>query len=118
MNAEDLYPIVAPMCAKWKVFAEKLGMDEDHIDEVFTNNETDLSCLYDLLCTILRKHTWTSVARALEEMGETELAEKCGGSSKPSESMERGRGKGELYGLYLMFMYPIYYRQLSTSWTT
>ena len=77
MTAEELYSILAPIAGKWEELGAKLGLDEDYIDEVFTNNETDLLCFQNMLEDSCRHHTWTSVGKALLDIGETELAEKC-----------------------------------------
>ena len=37
------------MVSKWKEVGEALGFDEDHLDEIFTNNETDEDCLQAML---------------------------------------------------------------------
>lgn len=70
-----LHPAVTP---KWQQLAEVLGVDEDLIDEIFTNsNGMDVECLNDILKIWLKKSslTWKCVADALHKIGEDQLAE-------------------------------------------
>lgn len=77
IDGEDMFELLFPIADKWRVFGEKLGCNEDLIDEIFTNNETDRECLHHL-CDIYRKgRSRDSVIHALQEIGETDLAEKC-----------------------------------------
>ena len=77
MSGEEMFELLFPIADKWKVLGGKLGCNEDHIDEVYTNNETDRECLHHL-CDIYRKgKSRDSIVRALQEIGETDLAEKC-----------------------------------------
>ena len=55
-----------------------MSVDEDDIDEIFTNNETDEDCLCDLLDRfIVVHHNWVDVEEALRKMGEEHLAERA-----------------------------------------
>ena len=66
------------MTPKWKQLAEVLGVDEDLIDEIFTNNNgIDEECLKDILDVWLKKSTptWKGVADAAQKTGENQLAE-------------------------------------------
>ena len=66
------------MVTKWKEFGEALSVDEDDIDEIFTNNDTDESCLCDLLDRFVTvHHNWVDVEGALRKMGEEHLAERA-----------------------------------------
>lgn len=70
--------LLLPVASRWKELGGKFGCGEDHLDEVFTNNETDRDCLHNLCDVYNLRLTTTSLAATLKEMGETELAEKCG----------------------------------------
>ena len=72
---DALHPAVTP---KWRQLAEVVGVDEDLIDEIFTNNNgIDEECLKDILDVWLKKSspTWKGVADALQRIGEDKLAE-------------------------------------------
>ena len=70
-----LHPTVTP---KWQKLGELLGLDEDLLDEILTNKETDGECLKGMLGVWLQKSmnpTWKDVTDALSECGEDQLAE-------------------------------------------
>ena len=60
------------MTTKWQKLGELLAMDEDLLDEIFTNNETDEECLKAMLELWLQKSmnpTWKDVTDALSTIG-------------------------------------------------
>ena len=64
-----LHPTVTP---KWQKLGELLGMDEDLLDEIYVNNESNEECLRVLLEVWLQKSTnptWKSVTNALAKIG-------------------------------------------------
>ena len=64
----------------WRAIAEGLGFDEDHIEEIFTNNETDGACLQDCVEQWMRLGpTWKKLALVLSDVGEDSLAQQAGG---------------------------------------
>ena len=66
------------MTDQWKKLGELLRIDEDLLDEIFTNNETNEDCLKAVLEVWLQKSTnltWKDVTRALKELGNVGLAE-------------------------------------------
>lgn len=79
VNFENLFDALHPaVTPKWKQLAEVLRVDEDLIDEIFTNNNgIDEECLKDILDVWLKKSspTWKGVADALQRIGEDQLAE-------------------------------------------
>ena len=71
----ELHPTVTP---KWPKLGELLGLDEDLLDEIFTNTEADEECFRAMLEVWLQKSTnptWKDVTDALSESGEDQLAE-------------------------------------------
>ena len=44
-------------------------MDEDFIDEIYTNNESDVGCLNHFLTSVTQNRTKEEMAEALEKMG-------------------------------------------------
>ena len=62
-----------PVAYRWREVGEKL----DHLDEIFTNNERDIDCLHNLVDVFGNKKSRRSIALALQEIGETDLAVKC-----------------------------------------
>ena len=78
VNKENLLDVLHPaVTPKWRQLGEVVGVDEDLIDEIFTNNEADEECLKDILDVWLMKSSpaWKGVADALQRIGEDKLAE-------------------------------------------
>ena len=46
---EHLQPELLPHASKWQSLGEALSLDEDRLDEIYTNNETDEACLQEML---------------------------------------------------------------------
>ena len=67
------------VAGQWKVIAAGLGFDEDMIDEVFTNNETDELCLLQMVEIWVSKlaPSWETLSLALRDMGRNDLAHKA-----------------------------------------
>jgi len=62
--------------AKWQELGEALGMDEDLLDEIFTNNATDDECLRAALKQWLKiRPACEDLSDALQKIGESQLAE-------------------------------------------
>ena len=57
------------MVSKWKKIGEALQFDEDHLDEIFTNNETDEDCLQAMLEFYFKNcdydHSWEEIDKAV-----------------------------------------------------
>ena len=64
------------MTSKWQQLGVALGMDEDLVDEIWTNNNgIDEECLKNFLDMWVKKSpTWNDVTNALQKIGEDELA--------------------------------------------
>ena len=79
-TAESLLSIIHPIASKWEEFGKALQIDEDRLDEFFTNNEHDQLRLRHMLeyyfMNVHFKHTWEEVIQALREIGEYECADK------------------------------------------
>jgi len=75
INLDILFSELYPMTPKWKQLAEVIGIDEDLVDEIFTNNEGDEECLRAVLEVWMKKSpTWTTVTDSLNKIGEDQLA--------------------------------------------
>ena len=75
-----LHPTVT---TKWQKLGETLGIDEDLLDEIFTNNETEDECLRAVLEQWLQIHpTFEDLSDALQKIGEKQLAELLYSTSK------------------------------------
>jgi hypothetical protein len=62
----------------WRVIAEGLGFDEDLIDEIYTNNETEEVCLQDCVEQWMRLGpTWQKLAHVLSDMGQNSLSQQA-----------------------------------------
>ena len=77
---ENLLPLLRPIASKWWSLGEALSIDEDDLDIINTNNETDEACLQDMLefheekCDL--EHTWEVMATALKQIDQEGLFEK------------------------------------------
>ena len=53
---------------------EALSLDEDRLDEIFTNNETDEGCLQEMLEVHMARpdlnHSWEEIQEILKKIGE------------------------------------------------
>lgn len=77
-NLENLFDALHPsVTPKWQQLGEVLGVKENLIDMIFTNNEMDEECLKEILEVWIKKSSpaWKDVADALRKTGETQLAE-------------------------------------------
>ena len=77
-TVENLLSLLRPICSKWKDLGMVMSMDDDYLDQVFTNNEGDEACLRDLLERYMDngdfKHNWEEIVAILEKMDENTLA--------------------------------------------
>ena len=66
-----------PYSSKWQSLGGALSLDEDRLDEIFTNNETDEACLREMLELYMmrsdRNHSWEEIKAALKRIGNGEL---------------------------------------------
>ena len=86
-NLEQLIDHLLPVVSKWQELGAALSLDEDILDEMYTNNETDEDCLHDMLERYMMrsdlKHNWEEIDAALEKVnGSGDLREEAG--SQPS----------------------------------
>ena len=77
-TVENLVPILHPICSKWKKLGMVMSVDDDYLDQVFTNNEGDEACLRDLLERYMDngdfQHNWEEIVAILKKMDENVLA--------------------------------------------
>ena len=75
---EHLLPELMPHASKWQSLGKALSLDEDRLDEIFTNNETDEACLEKMLEHYLQRsdlnHSWEEIEAALEKIVKGESA--------------------------------------------
>ena len=82
-NLDHLFSYLLPVLSKWQSLGKALSLDEDIIDEIYTNNETDEECLRDMLRRRLMrtdlKLSWEEINEALKKVNESggETEEKC-----------------------------------------
>ena len=74
MTSEDMFEALLPIAGVWKDFAERMGCDEDRVDEIFTNNETDMECLRNTVDIYYSMWDKDKMASVLREMGEAKVA--------------------------------------------
>lgn len=76
MTIESLIPRLLPVVTKWKEVGEALSLDEDYLDEIFTNNETDEECLQAMLELYFNNsdfdHSWKEIERAVVSVSEVD----------------------------------------------
>ena len=73
-------PLLWGLAGRWKEIVEGLEFDEDLIDEIDTNNDTDEGRLHhcvDIWVTKLQP-SWEKLSHVLKELGEVELARQAG----------------------------------------
>ncbi len=72
--------LLHPVVKKWEDIAKALNIDEDRVDEIFTNNENEYLRLYELMeyyfTNVHCSHSWEEMVRVLTEIGEHGLAER------------------------------------------
>ena len=60
------------MASKWQSLGEALSLDEDRLDEIFANNETDEACLQEMLEVYMARadlnHSWEEIEGALKKI--------------------------------------------------
>ena len=80
---ENLLPLLHSVASKWGFLGEALSLDEDDLDMINTNNETDEACLQDMLEFYEKKsgsqYTWEAIVAVLKKIGQKEIAEKIQG---------------------------------------
>ena len=71
---EQFFSYLLPHASKWQSLGEALLLDEDRLDEIYTNNETDEACLQEMLELYMMRsdleHSWEEIKAALETSGE------------------------------------------------
>ncbi|MCG8622065.1 MAG: hypothetical protein MJE68_08750 [Proteobacteria bacterium] len=74
-----------PYSSKWQSLGGALSLDEDRLDEIFTNNDRDEDCLKEVLELYMMrsdlKHSWEKIHKALQEIEKT--IESSGEASPP-----------------------------------
>ena len=72
ITTDRLFLFLLPHASKWQSLGEALSLEDDPLDEVFTNNEREEDCLQEMLeLYMLRSdldHSWEEVHAALEKM--------------------------------------------------
>ena len=67
------------VAGRWKMIASGLGFNEDLIDEIYTNNETDEACLQDCVEKWVSRlePSWERLSHVLRDLGEESLAQQA-----------------------------------------
>jgi hypothetical protein len=88
-TVESVMSLLWGVRGRWKEIAEGLEFDEDLIDEIDTNNDTDEGCLQvcvEMWVTKLQP-SWEKLSHVLKELGEVELARQAG-NREPQEQWQ------------------------------
>ena len=79
---EHLLPELMGVASKWQSLGKFLSLDEDLLDEIFTNNERDEACLQVMLEHYLmrsdKNHSWEEIDTALKRISREETAADTG----------------------------------------
>ena len=69
---------------QWKEFAECVEIDEDWIDQIYTNNENDLMCFDNVVDIWVQRMapTWKKLSLILRALGRNDLADKAWNDGK------------------------------------
>ena len=71
---EHIFPKLLSMASKWLAVGEALSLDEDLLDEIFTNNDTEEACLRVMLEHYMErsdlKHSWEEIREARRKVEE------------------------------------------------
>ena len=66
-----------PYASKWQSLGLALSLDDDRLDEIYTNNETNEACLQEMLEFYMmrsdRNHSWEEMEAALKRITNGEL---------------------------------------------
>jgi hypothetical protein len=76
-TANLLFSHLLPHASKWQSLGLALSLDDDRIDEILTNNETDEACLQEMLEHYMMRsdsnHSWEEIEAALERIANGEF---------------------------------------------
>ena len=93
-TAENLLLHLLPMASKWQALGESLSLDEDHLDEIFTNNETDEACLQEMLKLYMMRsdldHNWEEIDTTMRQVKEVTTQSSCSNGSGSSVVESKG----------------------------
>ena len=71
ITTDRLFPFLLPHASKWQSLGLALSLDDDRLDEVFTNNEKEEDCLREMLELYMMRsdldHSWEEIQAALEK---------------------------------------------------
>ena len=77
---ETLLTLLHPIASKWQALGEALSLDEDRLDEIYTNNEREEDCLREMLKYYMMnsdfQHSWEEMATVLKRINEEIIAER------------------------------------------
>ena len=72
ITTNQLFSFLRPHASKWQSLGLALSLDEDRLDEIYTNNEREEDCLQELLELYMMRsdlsHSWEEVHAALEKI--------------------------------------------------
>ena len=74
LTVEKLFPALLHLAPKWQSLGEALSLDEDRLDEIFTNinNEKDEEYLREMLEVYMMrsdpKHNWKEIKEAVQKV--------------------------------------------------
>ena len=98
--------VLAP---KWQSLGEALSLDEDRLDEIFTNNETDEACLREMLEVYMKrsdlKHSLEEIEEAVKKVKEkTEVSDQL---SVQSLDLTIGHTDFQVNTIVFMAFFPV-----------
>ena len=94
-SSKTLFSLLLSVADKWKEIGEALFLAEDILDEIYTNNKSNESCLQNMLSFYMMRsdlrHDREEVTNALRKVGEHSLAENVGHVETLSHDSDGGR---------------------------
>ena len=71
VTVESLLSHLLPYASKWQSLGGALSLDEDRLDEIYTNNETEEACLQVMIELYMMRtdldHSWEEIESAVKK---------------------------------------------------
>ena len=81
LTSERLFSFLLPHASKWQSLGEALSLDEDRLDEIYTNNQTDEACLQEMIEVYMLRsdldHSWEEIQAILENIESSSEFDVC-----------------------------------------
>ena len=72
LTTERLFSFLLPHASEWQSLGETLSLDDDRLDEIYINNETEETCLREMIELYMMRsdldHSWEEIEAALQKI--------------------------------------------------